>query len=354
MIVWYAIWFPFAWTYKAYELCLRHQRKVKSDDCILITGTSRGLGRHAALAFNAIGFTVFAGVRKEEDGEDLKRNAVRKSKMIPVICDVAKLETIEATIEQIQEHLQQKGYQNGLTALYNNAGLLIHGRLEESSMTFAQKVMDVNYFGGMRMVQACLPLLKEGNPGRMIFNTSIAGVFAFPTAGHYCASKYAIEGAAEAMAAEMAVYGIHVSCIEPGFTHSDLIGDLLQNDDTSNDVKVKKFDNYWTKFKLVMAAYFATGPKDVTDCTIEAVLSNMPKSQYMCSGGTRFGNLQTHFSVGFRNFMNISVVPKAPLLPLTDNMVESMKRKAKEDHFVPTQYTTIKVIEDSMGGGMIE
>jgi len=355
MIVWYALWLPFAWIYKAYELCLRHQRKVKSDDCILITGSSRGLGKHAALAFNAIGFTVFAGVRREEDGRDLKQSAVRRSHLIPVICDVTKPETIEATIAQIQEHLKQKGLNNGLTALYHNAGIFTHGRLETSSIEEAEKVMNVNYFGGMRMVQACLPLLKEGNPGRILFNSSIAGVFAFPTASHYCASKYAIEAAAEAIASEMAVYGIHVSCIQPGFTYSDLILGLLSRDEPeSDDPRVQKFEKYWTKFKLVMGGYFSTGPNDVTDCTIEAVLSNMPKAQYMCSGGTRFGNLQTHFSVAFRNFMNTHVVPNAPLLPISDKIIDNLMKNVKADHFVPSQYAAIQILDDSSGGATIE
>merc|ERR1719361_1146515 len=95
----------------------RTQRAVDPEtDSVLITGASSGIGAHAALGLNAMGFLTFAGVRKMEAFEALKALAVHPDKLIPVVLDVTNDEQIAAAVNLVSEKVGEKG----LTALFNN------------------------------------------------------------------------------------------------------------------------------------------------------------------------------------------------------------------------------------------
>eukprot|EP00494_Astrolonche_serrata_P026247 UN26508 len=176
-------------------------RAVNKDDSILITGASRGIGRHAALAMNVLGFKVFVGIRKNKDGESLKGEALHPENMIPVILDVTNEDQIEAAVKTIDDIVGE----NGLTAVFNNAGVYSPytnpkgNSCEHTTMDTYKWVMDVNHFGSIRITKAFLPLVKKHSNGRIIFNTSLAGLISHAFGSAYSNSKFATESFADAL-----------------------------------------------------------------------------------------------------------------------------------------------------------
>src|ERR1700754_4521356 len=92
---------------------------------------------------------------------------------------------------------------------------MLHGAVEEVSADQARAQMDVNYFGALWTTRAVLPGMRQRRRGRIMQVSSIGGLVAYPALGIYQASKWALEAVSQALAAEVAAYGIHVTLIEP-------------------------------------------------------------------------------------------------------------------------------------------
>jgi len=176
---------------------------------VLITGASTGIGRDAALHMAEIGFTVFAGVRKESDAATFSLNG--SNRIQPVMIDVKDSESIEAAVKEIRSIVGDKG----LDGLVNNAGIAIAGPLEFVPLDPAREQFEVNVIGQIAVTQACMPLLRKAK-GRIVNIGSIAGIVPKPFAGLYGASKAAMEALTDAMRMELDPWGISVSIIEPG------------------------------------------------------------------------------------------------------------------------------------------
>ena len=106
----------------------------------------------------------------------------------------------------------------------NNAGYGLFGAIEEVSESEAREQIDTNLFGALWVTQAALPLLRAQGNGHIIQVSSIGGVNAFPTIGLYHASKWALEGFSQALAGEVAGFGIKVTIVEPGGYATDWSG----------------------------------------------------------------------------------------------------------------------------------
>src|SRR5919204_3015946 len=115
---------------------------------VLITGASTGIGRACALLLDSRGFRVFAGVRKDADGEALQKES---SRIEPVILDVTDQATIDAAAKQIDE----------LYGLVNNAGITVPGPLEYLPVDELRRQFEVNLFGQIAVTQAFLPLIRK-------------------------------------------------------------------------------------------------------------------------------------------------------------------------------------------------
>ena len=176
---------------------------------VLITGASTGIGRDAVLHLAKLGFTVFAGVRKESDAEALRQNG--STRVQPVIIDVMDSESINAAVANIRNIVGE----NGLDGLVNNAGIAVAGPLEFVPLGAAREQFEVNVIGQIAVTQACLPLLRKAK-GRIVNIGSIAGLVPKPFAGLYGASKAAMEALTDALRMELDPWGISVSIIEPG------------------------------------------------------------------------------------------------------------------------------------------
>ena len=108
--------------------------------------------------------------------------------------------------------------------LVNNAGYGVAGAIEEVSEAEFMPMFETNVFGLLRVTRAFLPHLRKQRSGHIINLSSIGGLVASPGIGFYNATKFAVEGLSEALAAELAPLGIHVTIVEPGPFRTDFLG----------------------------------------------------------------------------------------------------------------------------------
>jgi NAD(P)-dependent dehydrogenase (short-subunit alcohol dehydrogenase family) len=172
-----------------------------------ITGTSKGFGRVWAEAALARGDRVVATARDVKTLAPLVERF--GDKVWAATLDVTDKRAVDASIAQAHEHFGR------LDVVINNAGYGQFGAIEEVSESEARAQMETNLFGALWVTQAALPLMRAQKSGHIIQVSSIGGVNAFPTVGLYHASKWALEGFSQSLAAEVAPFGIHVTLVEP-------------------------------------------------------------------------------------------------------------------------------------------
>lgn len=176
---------------------------------VVITGASTGIGEACALRMDRLGWRVFAGVRKETDGQALKAKA--SEKLTPIILDVTEQPTINASAETVTAAVGE----SGLAGLINNAGIGVGGPLEFIAIEELRRQLEVNVIGQIAVTQAFMPLIRKST-GRIVNMGSIGGRMATPFLGPYNASKFAMEALTDSLRQELQPWGIHVSIIEPG------------------------------------------------------------------------------------------------------------------------------------------
>ena len=182
-----------------------------------ITGTSRGFGREWAIAALDRGDRVAATARDTSSLDDL----VQKygDAILPIALDVNDREADLAAVAEAHAKLGR------LDIVVNNAGYGHFGFIEEITEDEARAQLETNLFGALWVTQAALPFLREQGSGHIIQVSSIGGISAFPLVGIYHASKWALEGFSQALAQEVADFGIHVTLVEPGGFSTDWSGD---------------------------------------------------------------------------------------------------------------------------------
>lgn len=188
---------------------------------MVVTGASTGIGRATVLRLAADGWRVFAGVRKDADGERLVTDAA-DARVEPLRLDVADDAEVEAGFAIVDAAVGTAG----LSAVVNNAGTALGGPVEYLPLATWRDQFAVNVFGQIAVTKAALPLLRRyragvssgsgGQRGRVVFIGSNSGRMAAPMLGPYSASKFAVEGLADTLRMELKGTGIAVVLIEPG------------------------------------------------------------------------------------------------------------------------------------------
>ena len=179
------------------------------DTAVVVSGASTGIGRATALHLDSIGLRVFAGVRREEDGEALRREA--SSRLTPLRLDVTKPDEVADAAGLVGDAVRD----SRLAGIVNNAGIAVSGPVEFVSIDDWRRQFEINLFGVVSMVQAFMPLLRE-NRGRIVTTGSLGGRLAQPMVAPYCASKHALEALHDALRVELRPWGIKVSLVQPG------------------------------------------------------------------------------------------------------------------------------------------
>jgi len=188
---------------------------------VLVTGTSKGIGFETVLSFARGGYKVFATMRNLEAATILKNHIADESLSVTIYkMDVDSDESVKHCIETIiKEH-------GTIDVLVNNAGIERHGSIEELPMADFKAVMETNYFGVIRCIQAVLPQMRENKNGCIINVGSVSGKIACTPLSAYCASKYALEALSESLAQEVKPFNIRVSILEPGIIDTKMAHDI--------------------------------------------------------------------------------------------------------------------------------
>ena len=170
----------------------------------LITGATSGFGRAIAQAAVEAGDVVVAAVRRPDALGELAGRAAA------VRLDVTDLTSIPGVVQEV---LAEHGR---IDVLVNNAGRGHLGAVEESTDAELRELMDLHFFGPAALTREVLPQMRERGTGCIVQMSSMGGRTTFPGVGAYSASKYALEGWSEALAAEVAPFGVSVVVVEPG------------------------------------------------------------------------------------------------------------------------------------------
>jgi NAD(P)-dependent dehydrogenase (short-subunit alcohol dehydrogenase family) len=268
----------------------------------LVTGASTGIGRATALALDGRGWQVFAGVRREEDGESLR--AAASDRLEPVILDVTVPEQIAAATEQVAASAE-----NGLHGLVNNAGIAVPGPLETLPLAEFRRQLEVGLVSYVAMTQAFLPQIR-GNSGRLVFLSSIGGRVPFPLNGAYHAAKYGTEAIGDVFRQELAQWGIRVAIIEPGSIDTPI---WARGEATAEAILAatpeteRLYGRAVDRFREVVRQTAERGipPERVAKSIVHALESKHPRSRYL---------------VGIDAKLQARIVPLLPT-PLLDRLV---------------------------------
>jgi NAD(P)-dependent dehydrogenase (short-subunit alcohol dehydrogenase family) len=182
----------------------------------LITGCSAGFGRHLALAALAAGDRVMATARSAEQLTDLV--AAGGDRACGTTLDVTDTTTIEEAVAATIDTFGR------IDVVVNNAGHGSVGAVEELAMPDLRALMEVMFFGAVAVTKAALPHLRRQGSGTIVQISSMGGQLSMPGFGAYCAAKFALEGLSEALAAEVAPFGVRVLIVEPGAFRTEFGG----------------------------------------------------------------------------------------------------------------------------------
>jgi len=185
------------------------------------TGASSGFGRAFAEHALSRGFNVVATARNLSK----LRNLVDKSpdRVLLAKLDVNQPGDAEHAIAAAVARFGR------IDVLVNNAGYALVGALEETSEAELRAIMETNFFGAIAVTRAALPVLRSQCFGAIVNISSLGGQLSFAGFSAYCASKFALEGSSEALAQEMAPFGIKVLIVEPGAFRTGLAGGSMRD-----------------------------------------------------------------------------------------------------------------------------
>ena len=230
----------------------------------MITGGSSGIGKATAVLFAERGWRVF----------ELSRHGVNENGITHVDCDVTSEQSVQKAVAAVLSEVET------LDVVISNAGYGISGAIEFTRMEDAQRQMDVNFFGALRVAQAVLPRMREQHAGRIIFTSSVAAVLSIPYQSFYSASKAAINALALALQNEVRAFGIKVSVLMPG--------DVATGFTAARDKSIAGEEVYTNIRKAVGAMerdeQAGMSPREMALILYRMATTRSPKPQYVGGG----------------------------------------------------------------------
>lgn len=190
----------------------------------LITGCSAGFGREIALAALAAGDRVLATARRPETLAGLQEHGGDRVRTAAL--DVTDAGQIDTAVKTALEEFGR------IDVVVNNAGSGSVGAVEELTMEELRALMEVMFFGAVAVTKAALPHLRAQGSGAVVQISSMGGQLSMPGFGAYCATKFALEGISEALAAEVAPFGVKVLIVEPGAFRTEFGGGRMHRSRT--------------------------------------------------------------------------------------------------------------------------
>src|SRR5712671_5033219 len=211
---------------------------MNSKQVVLITGSSTGFGRLFADTLARKGHTVFATMRdpagrNAKNASEIRALAEKDSLPIHVLeLDV----TDDASVGRAVDAAVAKG--GRIDVAINNAGYYLSGLEEAVTTAQAQRLMDTNFFGPVRVNRAVLPHMRRQRSGVLMHISSGAGRIIAPSMGFYCASKFVLEALAEAYRYELAAQGIESVIVEPGPYETPVVSNMVRAADEPPPIRM--------------------------------------------------------------------------------------------------------------------
>ena len=239
---------------------------------VLVTGASRGIGKAIVARLASDGWDVYAGVRTDADVAAVSATP----RVHGILLDVTSAEHVAALAVSLPDRLD---------AVVNNAGIVVGGPLETLSVNELRRQLEVNVVGQLAVTQAVLPKLRDSR-GRIVFISSVNGKIASPIIGAYCASKFALEAAADALRMELRPWRIRVSVVEPAQTATDMWDTA---EDTADELEAAMTPGQRVLYAKHVAGFrkmipvsrkMAVPTEKVADVVHDALTARRPRARY--------------------------------------------------------------------------
>jgi NAD(P)-dependent dehydrogenase (short-subunit alcohol dehydrogenase family) len=244
---------------------------------VLITGSSTGFGKLAALEFARRGDNVFASMRNTAKGDALLSEAKAANLKVNLVAlDVANRSSVDTAVANV---IKEAGR---IDVLVNNAGIGIHGPVEDCDDDEIHAVLETNVLGVIRAARAVAPHMRAQGSGTIINVGSLAGKVSAPFGGVYSASKHAVEALSDSLYFELHPFGVRVVVVEPGGFETEF---------GANRILARRFNegSPYTEFEQRFNASSSRLPgadqhesaQKVADVIVEAAKSDAPKRRYL-------------------------------------------------------------------------
>ena len=244
---------------------------------VLITGASSGFGKETAALLTDRGFSVYGTSRNPS-----VKATGQSHKMLELNVDSD--QSVDACMSRF---LEESGR---LDVLVNNAGYVLTGGVEETSVEEAKAQFETIFFGAVRMVKAVLPTMRKQGSGQIINISSIAARLPVPFEPYYAAGKAALLSWSEALRYEVKNFGIKVSVLEPGFFRTNL-GYVMQGAKNT----IEDYDRMRKLARSALDVDFQKGrdPKIVAETILRIIESKTPKLEYVVGKEKRYLNIRS-------------------------------------------------------------
>lgn len=245
----------------------------------VVTGTSSGMGLHAAVELARRGFAVVATMR------DLARSdaLVAAAEEAGVELDVRTLDVTDHAAAQtcVDAVIADHGR---VDLLLNNAGRGSVATAEQLSLAQVRDQLEVNYLGPVAMTMAVLPHMRVAASGRVLTVTSVGGAVGQPFADAYCGSKFAVEGFMQSLSTVMLAHGVWVSVVEPAAVASEFVGNVARPaGDLPDDPYAAQLSAYLARAEQSFAA--AQSSRDAAVAIVEAATAEDYRFRWQTSEG---------------------------------------------------------------------
>ncbi len=248
---------------------------------VLVTGAGRGIGKSIVTHLAGHGWDVIAGVHNDRDAALV--TALDPRHISPVTLDVTDAGHIAALNDVLPARLD---------AIVNNAGVVVSGPMEGVTPADWRKQLEINVIGQLAVTQAVLPRLRESR-GRVVFISSVNGQLSMLLIGAYCASKFALEAAADALRMELRPWQIGVVLVEPAQTDTDIwrnADDMVVETEAALTAEQQElYARHITGMKkmIPMSQKLAVPTEKVAAVVEEALTARRPRTRYVVGIGPK-------------------------------------------------------------------
>ncbi|MFO7869274.1 MAG: oxidoreductase [Bacteroidales bacterium] len=245
-----------------------------SQQVVLITGASSGIGKETARIFLENNHIVYGTARRVEQMLDLKKQGAHIQ-----YADISDENSVRQLVDGI---IQEQGK---IDILVNNAGYGTYGAIEDVPLSEARKQFNVNVFGLAQLTQLVLPYMRAQKFGKIINISSVAGKTHTPLGGWYHASKHAVEGLSDCLRFETQPFGIDVIIIEPGLIATEWDGIALDSATTYSGTS--SYKHYIAGLKQLFSNMKPAHPQLIANIIYKSSQVRKPKTRYVAGYGAK-------------------------------------------------------------------